>query len=322
VLNRAIAELRRADAASAERLSELVRTSETAEAEAFGGRPNDRAIRAWADAMSFAANEIARCRRERAELEERAIVGLATARREVALADGRANGAGSSRHDARAAQAARLQLGVAEAMIAGGDPTGALEAAESAIALADAAQAGWRRQQERLADPELCAHWARQVDDTLAESARRGRTVVIIDKSERKLHVYRAGRHHAVFDAELGTAGLAPKRHAGDRATPEGRYHVVTVKTGGATRYYKALLLDYPNAVDRRRFELERAAGSLPPGVGPGSLIEIHGHGGQRRDWTEGCVALEDGDMDRLLDVVEIGTPVTIVGRMECSVER
>ncbi len=148
-------------------------------------------------------------------------------------------------------------------------------------------------------------------------SRQKAVSVVIIDKADHRLLVYRRGRQVAVFKAELGTAGLAPKRHAGDCATPEGRYRVTTVKTGGATRYYKALLLDYPNPDDRRRYQLERDAGTIEAGVGPGSLIEIHGHGGQGRDWTEGCVALRDEDMDRLLELVAAGTPVTIVGGMD-----
>lgn len=317
VLRRALAELRAADPPRAERLEELLQRAETAEAAVGGRRSIDRASRAWEAAMSEAASGVMEVRRARSA--EAAVVRrrIDAAAKEVALADVRATGAGSSRDDARAVQAARLRLRVAESLAESGNYAAAGTAADDAIALADAAQAGWRRQRDRVDDPELREHWSLQVAETVEASRRQGRSAVIVDKAARRLRVYRSGREVAVFRAEIGTAGLAPKRHAGDRATPEGRYRVTTVKTGGATRYYKALLLDYPNADDRRRFELERAAGTIEAGIGPGSLIEIHGHGGQGRDWTEGCVALRDEDMDRLLDMVGVGTPVTIVGRME-----
>jgi lipoprotein-anchoring transpeptidase ErfK/SrfK len=52
----------------------------------------------------------------------------------------------------------------------------------------------------------------------------------------------------------------------------------------------------------------------VPPGRGPGGGIEIHGHGGRSINWTNGCVALRDDQMDRLYAAVGVGTPVTIVG--------
>jgi murein L,D-transpeptidase YafK len=117
-----------------------------------------------------------------------------------------------------------------------------------------------------------------------------------------------------VCTADLGSNRLQQKRHAGDKATPEGRYHVTARKEGGQTRYHKALLLDYPNGEDRSRFARIRAEGGVPDGVGPGRHIEIHGHGGRERDWTDGCVALADADIDAVFARVPVGTPVTIVG--------
>ena len=48
-----------------------------------------------------------------------------------------------------------------------------------------------------------------------------------------------------------------------------------------------------------------------------GAMIEIHGHGGKGIDWTEGCIALTNNDMDNLFNIVKVGTPVTIVGSMQ-----
>ena len=55
-------------------------------------------------------------------------------------------------------------------------------------------------------------------------------------------------------------------------------------------------------------------AGYLPRGMPLGGLIEIHGEGGRGKDWTNGCVALVNEEMDDLFSKVDVGTPVTIVG--------
>ncbi|MBE3139905.1 MAG: L,D-transpeptidase family protein, partial [Thermoplasmata archaeon] len=80
--------------------------------------------------------------------------------------------------------------------------------------------------------------------------------------------------------------------------------------------YYKALLLDYPNDEDKKRFKSEIKHGSLPASAKIGDLIEIHGNGGKGVDWTEGCIALTDKEMDVVFRIVKAGTPVTIVGSM------
>ncbi len=316
-LSRAMVELRTADPQRAGDLERLVSWAEAAEAAVRDERSSRRAVTAWNAAMVQAALDLREVRRMTADRRAQLSARLSSAARAVELAEVRASQAGSTREHARAAQAARIRLRAAINLADGGDLDGAFTAVDDAVTLADDAQEGWRRQRDRMLDPALREVWSGQVADTVALSRRDGVAVVVVDKAARRVHVYRHGRGIEVFEAELGTAGLAPKRHAGDNATPEGRYRVTTVKTGGATRYYKALLLDYPNAADRRRYELERSAGAIAPGVGIGGLIEIHGHGGRGRDWTEGCVALRDEDMDRLLELVGVGTPVTIVGRME-----
>ena len=111
---------------------------------------------------------------------------------------------------------------------------------------------------------------------------------------------------------DLGFNWIADKSRAGDGATPEGRYRIVSRTTASA--YYRALLLDYPNADDRAEFARARRSGDVPRSAGIGGLIEIHGEGGRGRDWTKGCVALANPDMADLFARVSVGTPVTIVG--------
>ncbi|WP_272481620.1 hypothetical protein [Rhodothermus marinus] len=69
----------------------------------------------------------------------------------------------------------------------------------------------------------------------------------------RRCLVYRGDRQVAIFPIELGPNWMGTKHYAGDRATPEGRYRMVRKLGPGETRYYRALLLDYPNAEDRAR---------------------------------------------------------------------
>jgi murein L,D-transpeptidase YafK len=83
------------------------------------------------------------------------------------------------------------------------------------------------------------------------------------------------------------------------------------------SRYYKALMLNYPNDDDRRRFRKQVLSGALSPRSRIGGLIEIHGHGGRGTDWTDGCVALTNEDMDQLMLSASMGMDVTIVRRAD-----
>jgi murein L,D-transpeptidase YafK len=110
---------------------------------------------------------------------------------------------------------------------------------------------------------------------------------------------------------------MAHKERAGDKATPEGNYQIVNKKSGGHTTYYKAMLLNYPNAEDRAAFARKKNQGLISRRTGIGNLIEIHGNGGRGFDWTSGCVGMRDRDIDDLFRLVGAGTRVTIVGSIE-----
>lgn len=237
-------------------------------------------------------------------------------RRRLEAQQQRLGEASSGSSDARVTSRAAARLAWVDSLAAQRRFDEAIGQAREAIGWLD--QASGRRQQmlSRFSDPTRLNAWRRQADAAIADSHRGRKTVVIVDKWHRRLEVYSAGRRVVSVQAELGTNGLLQKLYAGDAATPEGRYHVAQKKDGAATRYYKALLLDYPNAEDRRRFDSARRDGALPSGVGIGGLIEVHGGGGSGRDWTDGCVALSNGDMDRVYAAVSVGTPVVIVGAL------
>lgn len=159
-------------------------------------------------------------------------------------------------------------------------------------------------------------NWSRLVNNAIA-SSRGGNKVIVVDKVAHILYVYQSGKIIRSFETEFGPNWMAHKEHNGDRATPEGNYHITSKKERGNTVYHKALLLDYPNDVDRRNFALNKKKGLISRGAGIGNLIEIHGNGGKGFDWTVGCIGLRDRDIDDLCRLIGAGTQVTIVGSIE-----
>lgn len=222
--------------------------------------------------------------------------------------------AGLGAREISAAKLAQLRWNLAEKYAAAGAIDRALGEAETARRFTQVVHDGFASLHARFRDPKSLSSWRRMVSDTVALSRSTGATVIVVDKLNRRLHLYSAGKRIASYEAELGAKGLRQKMHSGDQATPEGRYKVSQVKGYGRTKYYRALLIDYPNDEDRARYAWGKRVGQVPTRVGIGSLIEIHGDGGQGRDWTNGCVALANQDMDEVFARSRVGTPVTIVG--------
>jgi hypothetical protein len=156
--------------------------------------------------------------------------------------------------------------------------------------------------------------WQRWVNNSIEQSRTNGTYCIIVDKFARECKLYYKGTLKDVFDADLGKNWIGSKNHQGDCMTPEGNYKVVDKKENGRSRYYKALLINYPNDEDRVRFSENKRNGSIPSQKRIGDLVEIHGNGGQGADWTSGCVALSNNDMDKLYSRCAVGTSVTIVG--------
>jgi murein L,D-transpeptidase YafK len=132
---------------------------------------------------------------------------------------------------------------------------------------------------------------------------------VLIDKSERTLTLFAEGqpfRHYTGL--QLGGAPEGPKRFEGDRRTPEGRYSIDYGNPDSA--YYLSLHISYPSASDR-----DFAARS---GRSPGGAIFIHGQpdgltsGRVPGDWTDGCIALSNAEIEELWQQVPDGTPIEI----------
>jgi murein L,D-transpeptidase YafK len=134
---------------------------------------------------------------------------------------------------------------------------------------------------------------------------------VVIVKSERALTLLSKGKVLRVYKVALGGAPVGAKEQEGDHKTPEGHY--VLDRRNAKSRFYKSIHVSYPDAEDKKQ-----AAGR---GVAPGGDIMIHGLpngfgwlGDTHRvhDWTDGCVAVTNAEMDEIWDLVPDGTPVDI----------
>lgn len=166
-----------------------------------------------------------------------------------------------------------------------------------------------------------------------AEPSYPSKRVIVIDKAAKKLTVFVDGRQAARFPASFGIDPLSDKRRNNDLATPEGLYFITYKK--GRTRFFRTLGLSFPNLADAQRglaagivsveeygriLKALRRSRPAPCNTGLGCAIAIHGGGVYRqfgesmeRDWTEGCVALENSDMAVLFNTCRPGDPVLIL---------
>ncbi len=174
----------------------------------------------------------------------------------------------------------------------------------------------------RFDDPANLRKWREWARAGIEESRRTGKPSLVVDKRTQMAVLWVKGKPSRGFEVELGYNGLERKLRSGDGATPEGLYRVLRKKGRGQTKYYKALLLDYPNAEDQRRFRDAKANGELHRNTAIGSLIEVHGDGGRGTNWTDGCVAVTNEEMDYLFEKLAVGSPVVIVGAYESIRDR
>lgn len=172
------------------------------------------------------------------------------------------------------------------------------------------------RELGRYADDQRIARWQSMAQHTIDWSRAHQATAIVISKADRVLTLYKNGRRVLSYPVRLGFNGIREKQYQGDGATPEGRYRVTAKRGPGHTQFYRALVLDYPNADDRRRFTLAKQAGRIAAGRRIGGQIEIHGVENELMAQTLGCIMLDNQHMAALFDRVVPGTPVTIVGAL------
>jgi L,D-peptidoglycan transpeptidase YkuD (ErfK/YbiS/YcfS/YnhG family) len=163
--------------------------------------------------------------------------------------------------------------------------------------------------------------WEQWVNHTIHWSTTTAGTAVVVLKAPRRLLMYQRGRIIADYPVSLGFSGLADKLSEGDGAIPEGKFHVIRKKEGWETKFYKALLLNYPKVAHQQPFHEAKANRRLPTDRSIGSLIEIHGQSPGNENVTSGCIALENSAIDQVYDRSKPGTPVIIVGALNTDNE-
>lgn len=132
---------------------------------------------------------------------------------------------------------------------------------------------------------------------------------IVVEKAARRMVLYSGGQVAATFGGlQLGDQPQGHKHFEGDERTPEGLYAIAWHNPQSA--YHLSLKISYPNPADRAY------AASL--GRSPGGLIFIHGQpndlptGRIPGDWTDGCIALSNDEVEALYDAVADGTPIEI----------
>ncbi|NJC89008.1 MAG: murein L,D-transpeptidase [Desulfuromonas sp.] len=210
---------------------------------------------------------------------------------------------------------AETLLNEAKGHVKNGDWTKARRAISEANLNVDSAVNSTRKMVARFADGQQIAHWRGQVANAIQRSRNNGGYLIVVNKLDRELTLYKSGQQVKTYSAGMGINYLADKLYSGDRATPEGEYRIT--RKLPASKYYKAMLINYPNEEDQRRFAEAKRRGEISKRTHIGGLIEIHGGG--TAGLTYGCVALDDRHILELYNTVEVGTPVVIVGALSAN---
>jgi len=147
---------------------------------------------------------------------------------------------------------------------------------------------------------------------SLSESKDIKADLVTVVKSDRKMYLSNNGKILKIYNIALGGNPVGHKKVQGDQKTPEGYYRLDYLKQKSS--FYKALHVSYPNTQD--------CCDARKAGKSPGGSIMIHGQPNnlglfkswieKRKDWTAGCIALLNSDMDEVLKFVKVGTPIHI----------
>jgi hypothetical protein len=156
--------------------------------------------------------------------------------------------------------------------------------------------------------------------------------IIVIDKAKKSLILFMDGGQQLEFPATFGIDPDSDKYKAYDCATPEGLYFITDKNT--SSRFHRLLAISYPNFANaqkglaegvislmeyKRIYKALRKSKRSTGDTGLGSGIAIHGGGVFRlvgktreRDWTEGCIALNDNDMETVFNFCRLGDPVVI----------
>lgn len=130
-------------------------------------------------------------------------------------------------------------------------------------------------------------------------------TRIEVHKADRKMYLLHYATVLKTYDISMGFQPVGHKQFEGDGKTPEGAYYIT--HRNPRSNYYLSLGISYPNDADR--------AYASSKGMPPGGDIFIHGftgEDGKRGDWTAGCIAVKNREMEQIYSMVKPGTPIVI----------
>lgn len=132
-------------------------------------------------------------------------------------------------------------------------------------------------------------------------------TQVVVNKGARRMYLLHDRQVLAAYDINLGSNPVGAKRIEGDGKTPEGIYFINRFNPN--SRYHLSVGISYPHPED--------SAHAHAMGRSPGGNIFIHGKGPEgralnRRDWTAGCIAVEDDEIEQIYTMLRPGVPIII----------
>lgn len=135
--------------------------------------------------------------------------------------------------------------------------------------------------------------------------------LVIVNKSEKRMYLMENDQVLKKYKIALGANPVGHKTQEGDEKTPEGLYKLDYINEQSS--FYRSMHISYPNEEDVKRAEDE--------GVPPGGAIMVHGQKNgwgwiayitQMFNWTNGCIAIRNKQMDEFIELVPVGTPIQI----------
>jgi murein L,D-transpeptidase YafK len=134
---------------------------------------------------------------------------------------------------------------------------------------------------------------------------------LVVYKGAHRLEVYEGAVLAKTYRIAIGAGGAGPKRWEGDQRTPEGVYRIASRHR--SRQFHRFLNVSYPNVQDRKRYRELEERGEIPEGRGIGGAIGIHGEPSDvfgsiaealGLDWTAGCIAVSNDEIEELYRVV------------------